>query len=61
MYIFVLIFFFLSMAYNWLTNSLFLLHTIQESLFVQQPVVGPATRRFCWAFIAWVSVRVSRS
>ncbi len=33
--------------------------SIQESWFVQQPVVGPATRRFCRAFITSVSVCVS--
>ncbi len=31
----------------------------QAAYFVQQPVVGPASRRFCRAFIAWVSVCVS--
>ena len=32
---------------------------MQEALFEQQPVVGPASRHFCRAFIASVSVRVS--
>jgi hypothetical protein len=34
--------------------------SIQVSFVAQQPVVGPATRRFCRAFIASVSVCVSR-
>ena len=34
--------------------------SIQASSFARQPVVGPATRRFRRAFIACVSVRVSR-
>jgi hypothetical protein len=36
------------------------LSSIQAAFFGQQPVVGPATRRFGRAFIASVSVRVSR-
>jgi hypothetical protein len=34
--------------------------SIQLPLFGQQPVVGCATRHFCWAFIASVSVCVAR-
>jgi hypothetical protein len=34
--------------------------SIQEPWFVQQPVLGPATRRFCRTFIACGRVRVSR-
>ncbi len=34
--------------------------SIQDAGFVQQPVVGPTTGHFFWAFIASVSVRVSR-
>jgi hypothetical protein len=33
--------------------------SIQRALFVRQPVVGPANRRFCRAFIAWVSACLS--
>jgi hypothetical protein len=33
--------------------------SIQAALFEQQPVVGPSTRRFCRAFLTFVSVRVS--
>ena len=36
-----------------------LFSSIQVALYVQQPAVGPATRHFCRAFIASVSVRVS--
>ncbi len=35
-------------------------YSIQATRFEQQPVVGPATRCFRRAFIAWVSVCVSR-
>jgi hypothetical protein len=34
--------------------------SIQFPLFGQQPVVGPASRHFCRAYITYVSVRVSR-
>ncbi len=34
--------------------------SIQDACFEQQPVVGPTIRRFCRAFIASVSVCVSR-
>jgi hypothetical protein len=61
MYIFVLVLIvFLSIPSTWLPTSLFLLDTIQEALCEQQPVVGPATGHFRRAFIASVSVRVSR-
>ena len=52
------------LGYSWLylTAGGLILYfsSIQVSLSEQQPVVDPANRRFCRAFIAWVSVRVFR-
>jgi hypothetical protein len=55
---FLFLFDFLSIPYScWLTLCF---SSIQGSFFEQKPVVSPASRRFCRAFIAWVSVLVSR-
>ncbi len=57
MFFFVCVFFWLYLTAGCLTLWF---SSIQVDWIVQQPVVGPATRRFCRAFIASVSVCVSR-
>jgi hypothetical protein len=58
-YLFFFLFVFLRISFTAGCLTLYF-SSIQAAFFEQQPVVGPVTRRFCRAFIAWVSVCVPR-
>ncbi len=62
-YVYIYVFVSLSVLFWFYLTAVYLtlcFSSIQVDWNEQQPVVGPATRRFCRAFIAAVSVRVSR-